>query len=296
MPTMQNKHTFVWPPKPASLEPVALGSPTPAGGAAVSAPAPSLFTRLSRALSEIEHHWLDPIALPLAQRARESGWHPDEPAAYCDRCGHDIGAYESDEVQCSRCARLRLPWERCIRLGRYEAPLADWICEVKFTRWRVLGFELGRMLGRQLRAAGFTGANYPNAIIVPVPTSFRRRLSRGIDHAAVIARGAAWELELPLVRALKRKHRPSQRAVAYSDRASNVSGSILLRRPSLIAGRVVLLIDDVMTTGATMRAAARALASVSTGSPAPPASRVPPDGGPEAIWVGVAGVTPEPAR
>jgi ComF family protein len=281
MPNSSTPSKFVWPPKPPAT--AADSSPSTPSNQSLPLPAPSLLTRLRSSLSEIEHAWLDPVALPLAQRIIQAEWHPDEPAAYCDRCGRDIGAYESDEVQCSRCARSRLPWDRCIRLGRYDAPLADWICEVKFTRWRVLGFELGRTLGKQLRAAGFTAANYPNAIIVPIPTSFRRRLSRGIDHAAVIARGVAWELELPLVRALKRKHRPSQRAVAFSDRVGNVSGSIHLRRTHAkkLAGRTVLLIDDVMTTGATMRTAARALAS--SGTP------------PGAIWVAVAGVTPDPA-
>lgn len=281
MPQSSTKPKFIWPPKPApppgaTTDPVS----SPVGGAE----RPTLAARLRDSLSEIERAWLDPTALPLAQRIIQADWRPDEPQAYCDRCGRDIGAYESDEVRCSRCAHSRIPWDRCIRLGRYEPPLADWICEVKFTRWRVLGFELGRTLARQLRAAGFTAQNYPNAIIVPIPTSFRRRLSRGIDHAAVLARGVAWELKLPLIHALKRKHRPSQRAVAFSDRVGNVTGSILLRRTSRLTGRTILLIDDVMTTGATMRTAARALA--------PPGS--PPNRRPEAIWTAVAGVTPEP--
>lgn len=168
-----------------------------------------------------------------------------------------------------------------MRLGRYEAPLSDWICEVKFTRWRVLGFELGRTLGRQLRAAGFAASN--KAVIVPIPTSFRRRVSRGIDHAAVIARGVSWELNVPLSRALKRKHRPSQRSVAISDRVRNVSGSMFLARSANLAGKAVLLIDDVMTTGATMRTAARALASSSQTRP------------PNAIWAAVLAVTPDSA-
>lgn len=282
MPQSPTKPKFVWPPKPlpsegATTDPV----PSPVGGAALATPAPSLLSRLRASFSEIEREWLDPIALPLAQRIIQADWQPDEPDAYCDHCGRDIGLYETNELRCARCANSRLPWDRCVRLGRYEAPLSDWICEVKFTRWRVLGFELGRMLARQLRAAGFNASN--DAVIVPIPSSFRRRLSRGIDHAAVISRGVAWELNLPLTRALKRKHRPSQRSVAISDRISNVSGSMYLARSARLTGKTVLLIDDVMTTGATMRTAARAVAS------APPASR------PNAVWAAVLGVTPDPA-
>ncbi|MBL8745304.1 MAG: ComF family protein [Phycisphaerae bacterium] len=284
MPESSFNRKFVWPPRPLPTRDTSIAAnPPPAPSTTTRNHSfPSLLSRLRAALSEIERDWLDPIALPLAQRAKAAGWSPDEPTAYCDHCGRDIGAYEANELRCSRCANSRLPWERCVRLGRYEAPLSDWICEVKFTRWRVLGFELGRMLGRQLRTAGFN-TTHRNTVIVPIPTSFRRRLSRGIDHAAVIARGVAWELDLPLIRALKRKHRPSQRAVALSDRTRNVSGSISLRPDARLAGKTVLLIDDVMTTGATLRTAARALASP------PPARR------PAALWTAILAVTPDPA-
>lgn len=272
---------FVWPPAPPPREAaVAARGTREAPPTAASAP-PTPAARLRLAWTEVERAWLDPVALPLAQRAVVADWAPDEPAAYCDHCGRDIGAHESSESGCSRCANSRLPWQRCVRLGRYEADLADWICEVKFTRWRILGFEIGRLLGRQVRSAGFLSAGHARPLIVPVPTSFRRRMSRGIDHAAVIARGVAWELGVPLRRCLRRDHRPSQRAVAFSDRVSNVNGTIHLRRGAGVAGRTVLLIDDVMTTGATMRTAARALQSC------------PPEDRPASVWVGVVAVTPE---
>lgn len=270
---------FAWPPKPLAVE-VIDRSPTEPRELE---PRPSILRQLRSAFSDIEREWLDPVALPLAQRAAEAGWGVDEAGAYCDHCGRDIGAYETNELRCSRCINERLPWDRCVRLGPYEADLAEWICEVKFTRFRSLGFELGRELGRRVRSAGFVGGEASNAIVVPVPTSLRRRLSRGIDHSAVIARGVSWELNIPLRFPLGRRHRPSQRAVAVSDRVRNVSGSMFLKRRSGIAGRTIVLVDDVMTTGATMRVASRALRSGPKGEQ------------PRAIWAAVLSVTPDGA-
>lgn len=268
--------TFAWPPKPA-VEPVAIAAPE----APTSEPRPSLYESWLVALREVEREWLDPVSLPLAERARDAEWQADPPSNYCEHCGCSLGEFESSELGCSRCASARLPWDRCVRLGSYAPPLAEWICEVKFTRFRALGYDLGRALGRSLRVSGLPLAS-SRVVIVPVPCSLRRRLSRGIDHAAVIARGVAWELGLPLVRALRRRHRPSQRAVALSARVSNVSGSMLRRNRVNLSGTLAVLIDDVMTTGATMRAAAR---SLRTGLV---------EIRPRSVWAAVAAVTPDP--
>lgn len=267
---------FVWPPQTAPLAPKKSSSPTQ------RAPEPKTPSGWWAA---IERAWLDPVAEPLVRRAAAAGWSRDELDVFCNRCGHDIGAYESDEFGCMRCRDERLPWDRCIRLGEYRAPLSEWVCEVKFTRWRVLGLSLGRLLAQRIRDLGIPAG--AEVIVVPIPTTWRRRVSRGIDHAGVIAQGVASELKLPLVRALRRRHRPSQRAVPLSERASNVAKAFTCPRPDLLAGKTILLIDDVMTTGATMRAAARALRD--------PRRKPSPDL-PDAIWACALAVTPEPGR
>jgi predicted amidophosphoribosyltransferase len=271
--TTDEARSFVWPPRPVIEAP-----PPPAPvQPRVTDPEP-VAKRLARWWMSIEETWLDPVALPIRRRADIEGWAPDPPAAYCDRCGRDIGEFEAGEFGCAQCANARLPWERFARLGRYEDPLAEWIGEVKFTRWRVLGFELGKLLGKRIRDAGFVAT--PRAAAVPVPSTLRRRLTRGIDHAAVIARGVSMELGIPLLRALRRKHRPSQRSVPSSQRERNVAKSFW-RKPGIdLSERSIILIDDVMTSGATLRGSARAL---SVGTRGCPAGR---------IWAGVLGVTP----
>lgn len=275
---------FQWPPKPldqaerAAAAALARAAELPLK-LSESAAAPS---RLAEWWREFEHAWLDPVAPPLDERARAAGWHADTPGDFCDRCGTGVGPFEADEFGCALCRGKRFPWSRCVRLGSYAPPLSEWIAEVKFTRWRTLGLRLGRLLGAQVRRVGAGGFDPARLAIVPVPMSLRRRLARGIDHSRVIAVGVARELGAPVLDALTRKHGPSQRAVAPSERSRNVARVMRPRRTLDLRGRHVLLIDDVMTTGATMRAAARALAR----APRPPA----------AIWACTLAVTPDPHR
>lgn len=234
----------------------------------------------------VEDAWLDPTALPLADRIERDRWEPDAATAFCNRCGQTVGPFEADEFGCVACRDRRLPWDQFVRVGEYLPPLDDWIVEVKFHRFRTFGDELGRLLGQRI-AFSRCVTDPASTVVVPVPTTWQRRLERGIDHAGVIAAAAARELDLPVRRPLSRRHRPSQRAVSPGQRARNVAGSFSLtpRAAAGLRGKTVILIDDVMTTGATLRAASRALKSLrKTGN------------APARIVAAVLAVTPPPDR
>lgn len=273
---------FTWPPLPlpAKAAPEAPARPDPGNEPpprpqlhALEAPPLSPVRTLLRSVEEV---WLGLDTPPLGARMAAAGWSPDAPGVYCARCGSTAGPYESDRTGCSACRERRLPWERLIRLGEYDALLREVVNEVKFTRWRKLGDEIGRMLGRSVAAAmDGAGLDPGRVAVVPVPASFRRRMSRGIDHAMVIARAVAAESGLAILPLLKRRHRPSQLSVPAGERASNVAGSILPRRGVDLAGWTLLVLDDVTTTRATLTAACRAvlacqkLASGGAGGPPP---------------------------
>jgi ComF family protein len=228
--------------------------------------------------TQFERTWLSPVAEPLARRVADGLWAPDAPEAYCDVCGSDVGPHEASEFGCAACRDRRLPWSRFVRLGRYAPPLELWVQEVKFGAFHALGRDFGRLLGRALRDAGALGSLGDAPVVVPLPTSFRRRMVRRIDHAGVIAQGVAQELSATCVRALRRGHRPSQRAVAPSDRAANVRGAFRARGKG--DSRGVVLVDDVTTSGATLRAASRELCRAGWGE----------------VWVACVAVTPAPER
>ena len=102
-----------------------------------------------------------------------------------------------------------------------------------------------------------------DAIVVPVPLHWRRRLRRGYDHAWLLAIHACMHAGLPPpLPALRRiRASPPQSTLPAARRIDNVRGAFVVRprlAPQLV-GREVILVDDVVTTGATFAAAARVL-------------------------------------
>jgi ComF family protein len=263
---------FSWPPVEVKLE-----ESSSAIGREVRTP--SKAARTSPALNllrSLESSWLSPTALPLAQRARKARWQPDSCDVYCDRCGMSIGPYEGDEFGCSQCRDDRLVWERFVRLGEYDGSLSQWIKDAKFHGQRRLAQDMGRLLGQSARLAG---APTGRLAVVPVGMSPMRRLARGYDQSAEIARGVAQELSCPLVHAFRRKHRPSQRAVPITQRKKNISGSFSLRPGVDFNGWSVLIVDDVRTTGSTLTQACKTITTQNKSKSVD-------------IWVAVVAVTP----
>lgn len=317
MSDTQTPPRFIWPPRPLDESAPALDVAAGAASASAStqgpqAPSPRLLPAKQGAekpspdrgttayrppagwrgvIREIERIWLGLERPPLAERLAAAGWVADPPDAYCARCGTTVGPYEADAGGCSACRGRRLPWERMIRLGEYTGELRETIHEVKFGRWRRLGHDLGRLLGRSLAAAMETAPIDPaQAMIVPVPASFWRRMERGIDHTRVLARGVRQETGCRILPLLERRHRPSQRSVPASQRAANVAGSIRVRRPLDLSGWTIIVLDDVTTTRATLTASCRAVARCHK------LLRDNVQRRPPRIWTAVIGVTPRPGR
>lgn len=116
---------------------------------------------------------------------------------------------------------------------------------------------LARVYARRLAAAGcLTRID----AVQPVPMDMAKRLRRGYNQATLIAREIAREGRLPVVNALvtTRAHTAQARA-GGADRLTNVCGLFECRRPALVAGRRIALVDDIITTGATLSDAATAL-------------------------------------
>lgn len=99
-------------------------------------------------------------------------------------------------------------------------------------------------------------------VVVPVPLHWRKQWDRGFNQAELLARQIASRRGLPVARALRRKRATAvQASLASAGRRRNVAGAFAVRDASRISGARVLLIDDVMTTGATANACATALKS-----------------------------------
>lgn len=125
-------------------------------------------------------------------------------------------------------------------------------------QWRIC-LELGTLMGETLRESDL----YQTIdCIVPIPLHFRRRLFRGYNQAEYLAEGISHSLHIPVEKhCLKRHiHNPSQASTRHrNDRWENVRGIFTLQRPDKLAHQHILLVDDVLTTGATLITAAETL-------------------------------------
>lgn len=199
------------------------------------------------------------LLLPPTQKAgrsaaAEAEWRADRPGEYCMRCGASAAAESLTIHGCAHCRDRRVAWDGVWRLGAYQTPLSEWILQYKFRG----GWAWGRWFGAQL--ASITPPRR-DALVVPVPLHWSRRLLRGYDQAAMLARRFAAEQRLPFAHGLLRRRRRTRKQTELTSeagRAQNVRRAFQVR-PVDLTGWSVWLVDDVKTTGATAAACARLL-------------------------------------
>lgn len=123
--------------------------------------------------------------------------------------------------------------------------------------WR-LACDMGRWYGGYLADSGLYG---DVQAVVPVPLHPRKQMRRGYNQSEYLAEGIAAELGVPVERhALVRlRNNPAQARTSKRERWTNVEGIFAVRRPERLAGRHILLVDDVFTTGATIVSCAEAV-------------------------------------
>ncbi|MBP5677448.1 MAG: ComF family protein [Bacteroidales bacterium] len=125
--------------------------------------------------------------------------------------------------------------------------------------------ELCRLMGRQMGLSLLSSGRFDDVdVLVPVPLHWRRRLKRGYNQSLLLCRGIAEVFHREVCNNAVVRHRYThQQSLQNSHkRAYNVQGAFSVRKAKLLEGRHVLLVDDVITTGATISACAKVLSSI----------------------------------
>ena len=176
----------------------------------------------------------------------------------CIRCGGPAEEVSPESVRCRHCRNDDFPFERAVALGLYRGSLRDAILRTKRLTGEPLARALGCVLAEEIAQFGFTGEI---DAVVPVPARWGRRIRRGTSAATEIARPVARRLKAPLLSGLFRWRRNvrEQSRLRPRQRRRNVVGALRCSSHYDIGGARILLIDDVMTTGATATAATKAL-------------------------------------
>lgn len=189
----------------------------------------------------------------------------------CLRCGADVPpglplvAPNGKPTTCGACMRLRFGFDSVLPLGPYDGPLRELCLRMKR---RGGAYLAGPLAARWIDARGSTLREYltagtaPGASVVSVPLYWRRRLTRGYNQADALASEFAKRLKLTHLRAVLRVQDTQKLAgLSRAERLSSLKDAFRATRHATrhLASRDIILVDDILTTGATCSLVARAL-------------------------------------
>lgn len=158
----------------------------------------------------------------------------------------------TDSATCERCRRLTAVRHAWI-VTDYAGPAKQLVHKYKFDRARAAAPILGTAM------AGVLPYHAADTLVVPVPTASVRIRQRGYDHALLAARHLAACANLDCVQAVSRLTQSRQVGANRQQRHDQLRDAFLVTRPQLVQNKDILIVDDVLTTGATIEALARLL-------------------------------------
>ena len=178
-------------------------------------------------------------------------------AGACRRCAMPIGPWGDRSGGCSECRGKSLGFDGAFALGPYQGPIRDLCLALK----REPNAWLARWAADLLvEAHGEALRGLDAARVVPIPLHWRKRWRRGYDQAEALARPIARRLGAPTSRLLRRVVATEPLAgMGRVARSRLMRGVFSPREDHSLKGETVILVDDILTTGATCGAAARAL-------------------------------------
>lgn len=169
----------------------------------------------------------------------------------CSRCGEPVAGRVDRGYECYLCGAVKRYFDLARSAARYDGVVAEAMQTLKYSRGLWMADDLASFLLACVEAhydvAEFDG-------LVPVPLYATRRRARGFNQAETLAQRLGRHLDKPVMRGvlLRIRHTPSQTNLTARQRTSNVKDAFTTRKNHQLQGRKLLLLDDIMTTGATV--------------------------------------------
>jgi ComF family protein len=182
----------------------------------------------------------------------------NDPFPACPRCSSTVGPHLVLDKGCPACHDRSFAFDGALRMAPYEGLLREVILRMKNRSGEELTEVIGALwanrMAERLRP-------WQVDVVVPVPLHWTRQCWRGFNQSAILAACLAKQLGTPCVNALRRVRRTGhqKRLQSMQTRTENVRHAFQCRRGYDLAGRTIVLVDDVMTTGATANESARTL-------------------------------------
>ncbi len=176
----------------------------------------------------------------------------------CTLCGIPFPAPDGIDHVCGDCLKDPPPFDFARSAGCYEGPLLEAISRFKYRSRTAAGVLLGQWMAAR-PWPGFRPADYDR--LLPVPLHANRLRQRGFNQSVILGRVVAGAFSIafdPFV-LQRRVHRDPQVGLGRKDRRENVRGAFAASFPERVKGKNVVVLDDVYTTGSTVRECARAL-------------------------------------
>jgi ComF family protein len=171
-------------------------------------------------------------------------------SAISERC-YKCLALSPDSLTCQKCRRGS-PLTSVRAATGYGDVTKDLIWKLKFHHARAAIRPMTQLMTSRLLFD-------ENTLLIPVPTATGRVRQRGYDQAELLCRAVAQRTRLPYRALLQRHGQSRQVGTSRADRAAHLAKAFRVPSPRIVAGRHIVLVDDVLTTGATLESAARVL-------------------------------------
>mgnify|MGYP001027099236 FL=1 len=173
----------------------------------------------------------------------------EETKVICDRCGKylcDGGAL------CSGCREKEPPFYIARAVGPYESDHKVAVKILKFLCRRYVGIRMGEMMAQVVKNEP---RYWPLDLVVPVPISAENMKRRGVNQSEVLAYYTSRDLKLKMASGVlaRVKETPSQRELSKEEREQNLRAAFIVQQAHKVQGKNVLLVDDVYTTGSTVK-------------------------------------------